>query len=814
MPELLETLQAALADRYRIERMIGEGGMATVWLAQDLRHHRPLALKLLRPELAQTLGTERFGREIEVAARLNHPHVLPLLDSGTVNLGTGMSACPYYVMPFVEGETLRARLKRDGRVPEQEALRIAREVAEGLDHAHRHGVLHRDIKPENVLLSEGHAVVADFGIARAVDEAGGAALTRTGQTVGTPAYMSPEQITGERPVDGRSDLYALGCVLFEMLTGKPPGTGSSLSGMLARRLAEEAPSARSVNPGISESVDAVVQRTLARDPEERFSTPGEFASVVATLATGEQFTYRSPRRKRQAMLVGAGLVAVVALAAIALLPRRSRGEAITALAVTPLTTPAADSTAAYLSEGIQDGVVDLLRRLPQLTVTAPILVGQVIRREPELTSEELGRKLGVGAVLAWELRRGRAGDSLHLRAELVQVPGGNLLWSSRYDRTVGDVQALQGEIARTIGDSLRLALGGADVATLHRRPIVDKQAYDLYLRGYFLNNRATPPGTPNARLLNDSTRWYANRALALDSSFARGWSLLSSYFALASFRGWRAPFLVMIDSTMLYARKSLAIDSTIGNSWVSLSTAAMSLDDWPLARHALERAVKLAPESHEALRFRAIYLAEAERAFDSAIVHARQATLMEPDRSHGFNTLGDILMRARRYDSAVVALREAVRISPLSPAAHTRLITSYERLGRWTDAVAARRAAPDTGGAGAFAAALSRDGPAGYRQELGRELRRRIDSLQVALRNDEPGGDIPPLREERIALLHTQLGEAREAMDWVLRLREKRPGRFRLVVGNPDFEGLRGDPRFLPLVRQEGLESLFERHAR
>src|SRR5437867_1641332 len=216
MADQLARLQAALADRYTIERELGRGGMATVYLAQDLKHHRKVAIKVLKPELAAALGPERFLQEIEIAAGLTHPHILPLHDSGEA---TGLL---YYVMPYVEGETLRNRLDRAGQLPVAEAVQIVREVADALSHAHSHDVVHRDIKPENILLEAGHAVVSDFGIARAIRAAAGASLTATGLAVGTPAYMSPEQAAGDSVLDGRSDVYALGCVLYEMLAGEPP----------------------------------------------------------------------------------------------------------------------------------------------------------------------------------------------------------------------------------------------------------------------------------------------------------------------------------------------------------------------------------------------------------------------------------------------------------------------------------------------------------------------------------------------------------------------------------------------------------------
>src|SRR6185295_7448050 len=251
VPDVETALRAALAGRYALEREIGRGGMATVYLARDLRHERPVAIKFLRSEVSAEVGVERFLREIRLAAQLHHPHILPLYDSGAVEAGTpegGPRARPYYVMPYVEGESLRARLTREGRLPLEDALQITRETAEALDYAHRRNIIHRDIKPENILLEEGHALVMDFGIARAITVSGEAQLTAVGLLVGTPAYMSPEQVSGDAVLDGRSDVYSLGCVFYEMLAGEPPFTGTSLQSILVRRLIERPPELTTLRP--------------------------------------------------------------------------------------------------------------------------------------------------------------------------------------------------------------------------------------------------------------------------------------------------------------------------------------------------------------------------------------------------------------------------------------------------------------------------------------------------------------------------------------------------------------------------------------
>jgi len=305
MVDALDRLKTALADRYAIERELGAGGMATVYLAEDLKHHRKVALKLLRPELAAVIGADRFLREIEIAASLTNPHILPLHDSGKADHFL------YYVMPFVEGESLRDRLRREKQLPVEHAVRIAREVALALSYAHEHGVVHRDIKPENILLSGDEAVVADFGIARAVTAAGSERLTETGLSLGTPQYMSPEQASGESEIDGRSDIYSLGCVLFEMLSGVTPHTGPTLQAIMAKVLTERAPDVRTLRDTAPPPLARVIHKALARLPADRFSTAAEIVDalvrrdqpVEVTAETMEPPRARIPLRQLGAKLL-------------------------------------------------------------------------------------------------------------------------------------------------------------------------------------------------------------------------------------------------------------------------------------------------------------------------------------------------------------------------------------------------------------------------------------------------------------------------------------------------------------------------------
>ena len=327
MTDVLDRLTVALAGRYTVERELGAGGMATVYLAHDVRHNRKVALKVLRPELAAALGHERFLREIEIAAGLSHPHILPLYDSGRAGSpvepggdaeSEGGEEFLFYVMPYVEGESLRDRIRREKQLPLDDAMRLSREVADALSYAHSRGVIHRDIKPENIMLQSGHAVVADFGIARAVDVAGGDRLTATGVTLGTPTYMSPEQAAGEEDLDGRSDLYALGCVLYEMLAGQPPFTGATAQSVISQHLTADPAPITQLRPAVPDEIAGVLQRALAKNRADRFNPVAQFADALGQQVRAGSAPSPRPRRWLVPALVGAVVVAVGAVGALLL----------------------------------------------------------------------------------------------------------------------------------------------------------------------------------------------------------------------------------------------------------------------------------------------------------------------------------------------------------------------------------------------------------------------------------------------------------------------------------------------------------------
>jgi serine/threonine-protein kinase len=356
--DLLARLRGVFADRYTIDRELGRGGMAVVFLAQDQKHHRKVAIKVLEPELAAALGRERFLREIETAAGLNHPHILPLHDSGEAD------GFLYYVIPYVEGESLRERLDRERQLALEDAIQIAREVADALSYAHGHNILHRDIKPGNILLSAGHALVCDFGIARAITATGGGQLTEVGALVGTPAYMSPEQIDGSQYIDGRADIYSLGCVLFEMLVGEPPFRGSTLTAVIMGQLSSPAPSPRLFRELVPEAVDAAARKAMASLPADRFSTAAQFAEALGTPRPSEPTPAAVPDRS---------------------------------IAVLPFKNQSSDPESEYFSDGIAEEIINALAQLPGLQVAARTSSFAFKGKGAEIA--EVGAKLKVATVL-------------------------------------------------------------------------------------------------------------------------------------------------------------------------------------------------------------------------------------------------------------------------------------------------------------------------------------------------------------------------------------------------------------------------------
>ncbi len=482
--------------------------MATVYLARDVRQGRPVAIKVIHPELAQAVGTERFLREIRIAASLNHPHILPLLDSGGEAVGgSPADGLLWYAMPYVEGESLRARLQREKQLPLADAIRVGRDVAAALAYAHSHGIIHRDIKPENILLAGNEALVADFGIARAIDAAGRDSLTPSGLTLGTPAYMSPEQAAGDSSLDGRSDVYSLGCVLYEMLAGEPPFTGPTAQAILAKRLSGPLPPLHLVRDAVAPEVEAAIERALARVAADRFATAGEFADALGAPPSPGSLPARQGSRRH--LIILAAAVLLILIAAVLVRPQGGRAPPLDSnlLAVAPF-----DALAPSLQPW-SEGIVDILSRSLDgagaiRTVPPTVSLKGWAGRADRASAAALGRRTGAGLVLFGALER-RGPDSLAIRAVLLDVAGRQ---SPSELEVAGDTLRLN-EVVDSLAIAVLRELGRArPVGAVRRSPVGAKSlpALKAFLRGeqYYRRN------------LWDSALTQYSRALARDSTFA------------------------------------------------------------------------------------------------------------------------------------------------------------------------------------------------------------------------------------------------------------------------------------------------------
>jgi serine/threonine-protein kinase len=449
--------------------------MAVVYLARDVKHDRPVAVKVLQPDLAASLGTDRFLREIETAARLQHPHILPLYDSGEAD------GFLYYVMPYVEGDSLGDRIGREGQLPIDDALRLAREVADGLDYAHSEGVIHRDIKPANIMLSRGHAVIADFGIARAVDEAGGDRLTRTGVSTGSPVYMSPEQARGSASLDGRSDIYSLGCVLYEMLAGEPPFTGGTPASLTARKELEAVPRIGTLRDTVPLPVEEAIGRALSKMPADRFASAAEFATSlqVPTQPAMEQHRVGTPRFRVAALIA----VIVGALAAgWYALGYRSAGPEISdrSIAVLPFETLGSEEANTF-TKGVHGDLLTRLSHISGLSVTSRVSAMRYETSDKPLPA--IAEELGVAWILNGEVQE--TANQVQVNARLVNARTDRQVWAESYQRalTAENLFQIQAEITKQIARELETRLSPAEARQVEQTPTEDLAAYRLYSQG-------------------------------------------------------------------------------------------------------------------------------------------------------------------------------------------------------------------------------------------------------------------------------------------------------------------------------------------
>jgi eukaryotic-like serine/threonine-protein kinase len=654
MGELAEGLCDALAGRYTIERELGRGGMATVYLARDLRHDRPVAFKVLHPELAASVGPERFQREIKLVARLQHPHILTVLDSGEA------AGRLWFAMPFVQGESLRDRLTREKQLPVDDALRIAREAADALDYAHQQRIIHRDIKPENILLAGRHALVADFGIARALNASESHSLTKTGMTVGTPTYMSPEQASGEREQDGRTDIYSLGVVLYEMLAGEPPFTGPTAQAMIARQLTQTARPLRTIRETVPEAVERAVAKALAKAPADRYVTAGDFARALegaaATARTGASTGIQLPRTRSQWVQIAAPLVVGLLIGFGALFGwlRRHNGNEPTSaigpkkLAVLPFET-LGRSEDDYFADGITDEVRGKLAALPGLQVTASGSSAQY--KKTTKTPQRIGQELGVQYILVGKVRwEKEAGGQSRVRVspELVQTSTASTRWQQPFDASLTDVFQVQADVASRVAQALDVALGAGEKEAMAGRPTANLSAYDLYLQG---NEAAGGFDAVAPVRLRRAIDFY-ERAVALDSTFALAWAQLS-----------RAHTYI---------------------HWVGVPT----LSDDAKARASAERALAIAPNLPEGHLALGDYYNLVKKAFGPAREEYSTGRRLGPNNAELTKGVGLVARSEGRWEESQAALTQAQALDPRSLGTARRLTYNLMRLRRHPETLA------------------------------------------------------------------------------------------------------------------------------
>jgi eukaryotic-like serine/threonine-protein kinase len=825
--DLRKQLQQMLGPAYTLERELGGGGMSRVYVAKENALSRVVVVKVLPPDVAAGVKMERFKREIQFLARLQHPHIVPLLAAG------GDGSLSYYVMPFMQGQSLRALLIERGELPPAQAVRTLREVATALAFAHQNGIVHRDIKPDNVLLVAGSAMVTDFGVAKALSVATGDgdpnALTSLGIALGTPSYIAPEQAMADPRTDHRADIYAFGAMAYEILCGAVPFTARTPQAMLAAHISETPVPLIERNPEISQSLNSLVMSCLEKSPDDRPQTAEEIVNLLDAvsvsressqagvgnreddLVSGPRSARRSSGGRGDRPIVSSEIiersavsrlsppwliVAAIAIVALGLglgwvilsrtgnannqsgVPAASQhGKSI---AVLPLENVNGDPQNEYLSDGLSDEIMSALSKVPGLRVASR--TSAFALKGKGLDARELGRRLNVGTLLEGSMRRD--GDNLRVNVQLTNVADNLALWSEKYERHMSDVFSVQDSISQAIVAALSLKLSGEDSARLTNRGTAKVEAFDLYLKGRFFVNRNTEPDIRKGLS-------YYQQALAVDPNYARAWAGVA-YVWIALADDYAAP-RDAYPRAKSAAVKALSIDPQLAAAHSALGAVHLWYD-WNASDAASEltEAMRLDPADVYAYRYYGNLL-KATGKFDSALKVIRQAQTLEPLSPGRTNSVALIYSTLGQQQLAIDEARKALELDPNYPDAFLAIGNALLSEGRPAEAIAEFRRAPKMGN-------RMQSGIASAEAMLGH----RDAALRIArdLENESRRHYIGP---ETIAAIYFSLGDRVTGFEWLDKAYEARSAYMVLLRADPRWSAIRSDPRFAAMVRKVGM---------
>jgi serine/threonine-protein kinase len=753
----LEHLKASLTDRYAIQRELGRGGMATVYLARDLKHDRDIALKVLHPDVSLSLGTDRFLREIQIAAKLNHPRIVALYDSGEAG------GILYYVMPYIKGESLRHKLKRENKLELDAAVKIVQGVASALRYAHNQGLVHRDIKPENILLHEGDAMVADFGIALALSAASGERLTETGVAIGTPEYMSPEQISEPGEVDARSDVYALGCVLYEMLSGEPPYIGASPLAVIAKKLADPVPSVRRLRESVPQRLDRALKCALAKSRVDRFRTVTEF--VDSLLGPDTEAEASAPK----------------------------------ALVVLPFASLSADPENQHFSDGLTEEITADLSRIQGIRVISRTSAMRLKGTEKDLKT--IGRELNVRYVLEGSVRK--AGNNLRITAQLIDAASDIHLWADKYNGTVDDVFDIQEQVSRSIVNALRGTLSPQEEEQI-ARPRPDRATgaprglqwpvWSRHLSGRYHWYRFTPDGVKK-------TKEGFERALQRDPAYAQAHAGLAECYMILG----GAPLNILASAETVpivkeAARRAIELNPSDGSAYESLALAQCWFEgDWETARQTAIRGTQVDPSSPRAWRAYAHTHCVCGLREDAADGASRFLEL-DPNSPHYHAEAAWIHGLARSYSRAEQLVRRAREQEPGFPLA--AYIEAEIRLAQGDDGGALAVMTPWRDemrnfdyGLTILAITLARNGDRDAAVRIAADLEEQCNLGRAAWSD--------------VALIHLTLDARERSLALLQQASRQRPfgGIMTAYLAvHPLFDSLRDDSGFVDVLRSLGLD--------